>query len=657
MKPDFSGYATKSGILCSDGRTIMPDAFKHFDGRSVPLVWQHGHTSPTNVLGHAKLENRKDGVYADGFFNDSENAAHAKAAVMNGDIKALSIFANQLREENKHVMHGNLVEVSLVISGANPGAVIDNVYMQHSDGDESIVEGAAVITSGETLQHSDEGSEGTTTKSSDEDSSDEKTVEDVLNELSEDQLAVVEYLVKEAASDDDDDNDDEDDTDDSEGEAQHMNVFENAGHGATQVKAGDNILSHSDVREIMQNAQDMGSLRKSLQSFVARHDDVLQHAESLGYGIDNLEFLFPDAKAMANKPEVIQREMDWVNGVLSGARKVPFSRIKTLYADITEDEARARGYITGDIKKEEFFGIAKRETSPTTIYKKQRLDRDDIIDVTTLDIVAWLWQEMRVMLNEEIARAILIGDGRAIDSPDKVNPQKIRPIATDHEFFTHKIEFDGDILGENFVKELIKSLTRSKRHYKGSGRPTFYTSEHVLTEMLLEEDQFDRRLYNTEAELASAIRVDKIVTLDLLDPEYLKGQQIEGLIGIMVNMADYTIGTDKGGEIAKFDDFDIDFNQYKYLLEGRMSGSLTKHKSAISIWKNGTVIEEGENVSPARKPDGGFPPVDQPQSNHPQRRPSGQNKDNRRVKPSERDAGRYNTAAGDSEPESPGPDA
>src|SRR5574344_1712666 len=287
MKPDFSGYATKSGILCSDGRTIMPDAFKHFDGRSVPLVWQHGHTSPTNVLGHAKLENRKDGVYATGFFNDSENAAHARAAVMNGDIKALSIFANQLREENKHVMHGNLVEVSLVISGANPGAVIDNVYMQHSDGDESIVEGAAVITSGETLMHSDEGSEGTTTKSSDEDSSDEKTVEDVLNELSEDQLAVVEYLVKEAASDDDND-EDEDDTDDSEGEVQHMNVFANAGHGATQVKAGDNILSHSDVREIMQNAQDMGSLRKSLQSFVARHDDVLQHAESLGYGIDNL---------------------------------------------------------------------------------------------------------------------------------------------------------------------------------------------------------------------------------------------------------------------------------------------------------------------------------------------------------------------------------
>ena len=616
MKPDFSGYASRANVKCSDGRTILPNAFKDADGQSVPLVWQHGHSDVNNVLGHARLENRDDGVYAYGFFNESATAQNAKKAVQHKDVTSLSIYANQLQQEGGNVRHGVIREVSLVLSGANPEARIDNVYLKHSDGYREELEDEAVIYSGELMHSEDGGAEKTTeTKEApkEEGENSERTVADVLNSMTQEQRDVTEYLVGRAAADTGDEEETEDTeeaaehSDNSEGDLMHKNVFEDNGEGGQKVRAGEDVLTHSEIKAIFKDAEEnTGSLMKS----------VLAHAESKGYGVDNIEFLFPEAKTIQNTPEFVSRQMEWVSGVLSGVKKIPFSRIKTVYADITHDEARAKGYITGNMKKEEYFGLAKRETHPTTIYKKQKLDRDDIIDVTTMDIVAWLWAEMRVMLDEEIARAILFGDGRDVDDEDKIDEKKIRPIATDHEFFTHKIYVKPDIKAEQMVEAVI----RSKKYYKGTGSLTMFTSEDLVTEMLLEKDQLGRRLYASEAELASALRVSKIVTTDILDPETMDPKsRIAGLRALLVNLADYTVGTDKGGEISRFDDFDIDFNQYKYLLEGRMSGSLTKRKSAIAIWNDGTFKEDGENIAPAD-----FSQQLDERSNHPKFRPSKQ---------------------------------
>ena len=622
MQPDFSGYATKANIKCSDGRTILPDAFKDCDGNTVPLVWQHGHNNVDNVLGHAKLENRDDGVYAYGFFNESNAAKNAMQAVKHKDVTSMSIYANQLQQDGGNVRHGVIREVSLVLSGANPEARIDNVYIKHSDGYREELEDEAVIYSGE-LMHSDQSGNAEPkkeeNKSEDKENSEgkEETIQDVLDSMTPKQLEVTEYLVGLAAGEEkenkEEENNQSDDKSDQsaqhsdttpEGDTMKRNVFENNGGEAKQVKASDNVLSHSEIKSIFEDAQNN---TKSL------HQSILAHAESKGYGVDNIEFLFPEAKALQDTPEFISRQMDWVNDVLSGAKKVPFSRIKTVYADITHDEARAKGYITGNMKKEEYFGLAKRETHPTTIYKKQKLDRDDIIDVTTMDIVAWLWAEMRVMLNEEIARAILFGDGRDVDDEDKIDEKKIRPIATDHEFFTHKIFVKKGIKAE----EMVEAVIRAKKHYKGSGPLTLFTSEDLVTEMLLEKDQLGRRLYADESALRSALRVIKITTTDILDPDTMDPKsRIAGLRAILVNMGDYVIGTDKGGEIARFDDFDIDYNQYKYLLEGRMSGSLTKRKSAIAIWEEGTFEEDGDNIEPSD-----FSQQLDPRSNHPKFRP------------------------------------
>lgn len=610
MTPDFSGYATKANIKCSDGRTILPDAFKDCDGNTVPLVWQHGHGAVDNVLGHAKLENRDDGVYAYGFFNDSSAAQNAKQAVKHKDVTSMSIYANQLQQDGDNVRHGVIREVSLVLSGANPEARIDNVYIKHSDGYREELDDEAVIYSGE-LMHSDQ-SGSNETKSQTEDDSEssddgEETIQDVLDSMTPKQLEVTEYLVGVAASEAGEESSDDNETAEHsditpEGDNMNRNVFENNGEAAA-VKASDNVLTHSEIKEIFEDAQNN---TKSL------HQSIIAHAESKGYGVDNIEFLFPEAKTLQDTPEFVSRQMDWVNDVLSGARKVPFSRIKTVYADITHDEARAKGYITGNMKKEEYFGLAKRETHPTTIYKKQKLDRDDIIDVTTMDIVAWLWAEMRVMLNEEIARAVLFGDGRAVDDEDKIDEKKIRPIATDHEFFTHKIFVKKDIKAE----EMVEAIIRAKKHYKGSGNLTLFASEDLITEMLLEKDQMGRRLYADDNALRSALRVNKIVTTDILDPDTMDPKsRIAGLRAILVNMNDYVIGTDKGGEITRFDDFDIDYNQYKYLLEGRMSGALTKRKSAIAIWEDGTFKEDGDNIEPED-----FSQQMDPRSNHPKYR-------------------------------------
>lgn len=564
MNADFSGYATKSGIRCTDGRTIMQDAFADNDGQTVPLVWQHGHGDPSNVLGHALLENRKDGVYAYGFFNETPNAQNAKELIKHGDITAMSIYANNLVEKQRNVFHGAIREVSLVLAGANPGARIDNINIRHSDGEVTEMEDEAVIYGG-SLEHADN------RYIEHEDSG--KTVKDVFDEFTEEQKNVVYYMIGAALEEAGQGGGDMAQSSipeyiivNQEGNEMSHNVFESD----SQVET--NALTHDQMSAIFSDAQKTGSLKES----------VIKHAGE--YGITNIEELFPDAQKIRNTPDFIQRRVEWVGAVISGTHKSPFSRIKSMSADITHDEARALGYIKGNLKKEEFFSVAHRVTTPTTIYKKQKLDRDDIIDITDFDMVAWIKAEMRMMLDEEIARAVLIGDGRDVvgsdsrPNPDKISETNIRPIAKDDEFYTHKVDVADGTTPDGFVEVIL----RARKMYKGSGAPAFYTTEDILTDMLLVKDKIGRRLYATQAELESAMRVSKIVVVDLIETQ--KDDSDKPLLGILVNLRDYTIGTDKGGNVAMFDDFDIDYNQYKYLMETRMSGALTLPKSAQAFW-------------------------------------------------------------------------
>lgn len=566
MGADFSGYATKAGLRCSDGRTIMPDAFKHQDGMQVPLVWQHGHNNPENVLGHAILENRKDGVYAYAYFNDTPKAKNTKILIQHEDIKSLSIYANKLVEKGSSVLHGIIREVSLVLSGANPGAFIDNISIAHSDGEFEVLEDEAVIYTGLSLEHEDMADEEL------EHADDGPTIEEVYNSMTQDQKDVLAYMVgaalEEAAAHSDIDEDDKEDAlTHQEGKEMPRNVFEqNQSGGSPQA-----TLTHDQLHEIMEDAKRTGSLKESF----------LSHAVT--YGIENIDLLFPDARTLQNAPEFISRRMEWVSGVLSGTRHSPFSRIKSQSADITHDEARAKGYVKGALKREEWFGLAERTTTPQTIYKKQKLDRDDIVDITDLDVVAWLKAEMRVMLDEEIARAILIGDGRDVADPDKIKSANIRPIASDDEFYTHQTTVANDVTGD----DLIDAIVLQREFYRGSGNPAMYCTEKTLVELLLIKDSMGRRLYSTESELASALRVSKIVTVPILEDQTVidvgDGTTELEVVAILVNLSDYTVGADKGGAIAMFDDFDIDYNQYKYLMETRISGALTKFKSAQVI--------------------------------------------------------------------------
>lgn len=576
IEHDFGGYATKAGLKCSDGRTITSDAFKHMDGQEIPLVWQHMHSSPDNVLGHARLEHRKDGVYAYCFFNDTPAAKNAKALVEHKDVKALSIYANALVEKNKQVLHGNLCEVSLVLAGANPGAKIDYVRVAHSAGDIEVLPDEAVIYSNEPLQHAD----GT-------------TYQDVFETLNEDQKALMAFMVEQAMASqsaahsadgegeedkqegekseekdvepaEENKNDEaEDDTalEHKEKDTMTRNVFENDDNGGSGGGARTtSVLNHSQMATIIGDAKKSGSFKEAF----------LAHAGE--YGITNIEILFPDAKALDTKPEWITRRMEWVEGVLGGTRKLPFSRIKSLAADLTHEEARAKGYIKATMKKEQFFAITKRETTPKTIYKKQKLDRDDIIDITDFDVVAWLWAEMYFMLREEIARAILVGDGREIDDEDKIDETKIRPIAFDDPFYTDVINVPANVDSG----DLVEAVLRGRNNYKGTA-PKAYMTNAVMVDMLLAKDSLRRRYYNTKADLASALGVSEIVEVPVLEGVQRDGAEV---LMIIVNLSDYAIGTTAGGEITKFDDFDIDFNQYKYLIEGRMSGALINHKRA-----------------------------------------------------------------------------
>jgi len=575
MEPDFSGYVTRNDLKCSDGRTIRAGAFAHCDGTKVPLVWQHQHGEAFNVLGHALLENRHDGVYGYGFFNDTEAANHAKTLVKHGDIVALSIFANNLKQRGGDVLHGNIREVSLVLSGANPGAFIENVYIKHGDTSE-VSEDEAIIYTNMPLEHAelparkDQEAMATDTK--------EKTVQDVFDSLTEEQKNVVYYIIGEALSQN---NDDEEaaqsnmtDGDslkhtlellDQEGYTiMPRNVFEQNG----VADAESLTLTHAQLETIVKDAQRIGSFKESF----------LAHAEE--YGITNIDVLFPDARTLTDKPELIARRTEWVKGVIDGAKHSPFSRIKTVGADITAEEARAKGYVKGNKKKDEIIRLIKRVTTPTTVYKKQKLDRDDIVDITDLDVVAWLKWEMRFMLEEEIARAVLIGDGREPDDEDKIDEEKLRPIAWDDDMYSHQVSIPANTTADG----LVESILRARKFYKGTGTPALYTTDDILTDMILLKDKVGRRLYNTEAELAAALRVSKIVVVEPMET-------VPDLLAIIVNMADYTIGADKGGEISMFDDFDIDYNQQKYLIETRISGALTKFKSAVVVKRtSGTTV-------------------------------------------------------------------
>lgn len=553
-KFDFSGWATKVNLKCSDGRTIMKDAFKDNDGKSVPLVWNHQHNDPSNVLGHALLQNRDEGVYAYCTFNDSEAGKTGKLLVQHGDVCALSIWANQLKQNLNNVVHGNIREVSLVLAGANPGAFIDSIIMHGQESDED-----AIIYTGEdiVLSHSNESED----KKMDENDK-EETVADVFNTLSEKQKNVVYAIIGQALEE----GEGSDDEEESEGgkEMKH-NVFDQI------EEKQDDVLSHDAMNTIISDGKRFGSLK---ESFLAHADE---------YGIKQIDYLFPEAKSLNNPPEFIKRETDWVSKVMNGVHRTPFSRIKSSFADITADEARAKGYIKGNLKKEEVFTLLKRSTTPTTIYKKQKLDRDDIIDITDFDVVAWLKSEMRMMLNEEIARAILIGDGRLSSSDDKINEQNIRPIASDAELYSVRVPVNvsASATTDDKAKAMIRAAVKARKEYKGSGNPTFFTTEDWLTDALLLEDTMGHRLYKNESDVAAAMRVSNIVTVPVM--EGVKGPNGGDLIGIIVNLNDYNVGADKGGAINMFDDFDIDYNQQKYLIETRCSGALTKPYSALVL--------------------------------------------------------------------------
>ena len=576
MKYDFSGYVTKNDLQGSDGRTIRKDAFKDNNGTIVPLVWQHMHNDPGNVLGHAYLENRKDGVYAYCKFNNTDAGKNAKALVKHGDITALSIYANQLKEQAGNVLHGVIREVSLVLSGANPGALIDNLSIAHSDGSQVELEDEAIIYTDDNISTDD------IEHSSEED---EKTIQEIFDSMTDEQKQVVYYLLAEAVNqnqsdfqhsddedldeEDDEDLDEEDDEDDvthsneKGGKFMKKNVFDNS----KDANKKNNVLTHSQIDTIFKDAQKMGSLKEA----------ALAHANE--YGIQNIDVLFPDAQPVSRDPNWVQREDDWVPKVLNAIHKSPFSRVKTVIANMDFDEARAKGYIKGNIKKETYLKASKRVVTPTTVYVKQKLDRDDIIDITDFDTVGMIRYEMRTLLNEELARCAMIGDGRELSDTDKVSEDNIIPIWKDNDVFVVREEMQSN---KTDYKAMIKEIALSHTDYKGSGSPVFYTSPANHINMLWVEDTLGRRIYSSDAELCAALGVSAIVEIPLFDGLSRKDEEENtyDLLGIKVNLRDYNFGANKGGEVASFDDFDIDYNQYKYLMETRCSGGLTKPSSA-----------------------------------------------------------------------------
>ena len=564
-KYDFSGWVTKNNLKCADGRTIMKDAFKHNDGQKVPLVWNHQHNDPNEVLGYVLLHNQDEGVYGYGTFNDTESGQTAKLLVQHGDVNALSIYANQLKQSMSNVTHGNIREVSLVLAGANPGAYIDSIMMHGEDSEDE-----AIIYTGEDIEiyhadnddsasKNDEGSKEE--KKPMTENNDDKTIGDVFDTLTDEQKTAVYAIIAQVMGDSETEND--------EGGNKEMkhNVFDNENENQ------ENTLTHDAMNTIIADGKRYGSLKESF----------LAHAQE--YGIESIDWLFPEAKTLNNPPEFIKRDTGWVSGVMSSVSHTPFSRIKSAFADITEDEARAKGYMKGKLKKEEVFSLLKRTTTPTTIYKKQKLDRDDVIDITDFDVVSWLKAEMRMMLDEEIARAILVGDGRLASSDDKINESNIRPIWKDEELYTIHSYVTKGTTNDETIKAFIRAAIKARKDYKGSGNPVLYTTEDVLTDCLLLEDGMGRPLYESEEKLRTTLRVSKIVTVPVME-NLKRTDETNGeveLMGLIVNLKDYNVGADKGGAINMFDDFDIDYNQQKYLIETRCSGALIRPYSAIAI--------------------------------------------------------------------------
>ena len=566
---DFAGYATRYGVPCADGRIIDKTAFLQNNGKKVPLVYNHQHNDISNVLGHAFLECREDGVYAYGYFNDTDRGVEAKNQVIHGDLDSLSIWANRLQESGnpprKHVAHGDIKELSLVLAGANPGAFIEEI-VAHSD--EEGYE--AFIYSGDSLELNH--SEGETEKEDEpmadtnkEQEPESKSAKEVFDEMTEEQKQVamaiagqaVEEALKERGIDPEKDDDEEG------GEEMGHSCFDNTGEDT-------NVLSHDDMATIVKEAEKTGRMSDAF----------------LAHGIENIEYLFPDAQTINGAPDFIKRNDEWVNDVMNNVHHTPFSRIKSVFADITEDEARAKGYIKGKLKKEEVFSLLKRTTTPQTIYKKQKIDRDDYIDIVDLDVVAWIKTEMRMMLDEEIARAILVGDGRLASSDDKISEDHIRPIWTDADLYTIKaaVNITKDSTSAEIAKAFIVEAIRSRVQYKGSGTPTLYAPDTIITECLLLEDKNGRMIYDTLDKLATVLRVSKIVPVPVMENlARTKETFTYKLLGIIVNLKDYNVGADKGGAVNMFDDFDIDYNAMKYLIETRCSGAMIKPYGAIAI--------------------------------------------------------------------------
>lgn len=592
---DFSGWATRNNIRCSDGRTILRDAFKDNDGKKVPLVWNHQHNDSSNVLGHAMLENREDGVYAYCTFNETEAGQNAKLLVQHGDVTALSIYANKLKQKGSEVVHGAIREVSLVLAGANPGAYIDCV-LAHGEDEEGFI-----MYTGEDnlmLYHAsmkdededededideteDDEDEDIDETEEDEEEDDEKmkhsenediTIGEIVDSMTDEQKKAMEIIVGMAIEDTKKENGGDE-------EMKH-NVFE------SDVRE-ENVLTHSDMENIFADAKRIGSLKEATASYLEHAYPKNEAGNTVEYGIADIEWLMPEYKNVTDKPQWIKQPDDWVAKVMNGVKHTPFSRIKSMFADITEDEARARGYVKGNLKIEEVFTLIKRTTDPQTIYKKQKLDRDDIIDITDFDVVAWLKGEMRMMLDKEIARAILIGDGRSTLSADKIKEDHIRSILNDHEFYSMKkeVKFASGATEDQKAKAVIRAAVKARKDYRGAGTPTLFTTEDVLTDMLLMEDTTGRVIYDSETKLATALRVKEIVTVPEMEGLVRKDSDNKNwdVIGIIVNLQDYNVGADKGGAVAMFDDFDIDYNQYKYLIETRCSGALVNYHSAIVL--------------------------------------------------------------------------
>ena len=605
-KFDFSGWCTRTNLKCSDGRTILKDAFKGNDGQTVPLVWNHQHNDPLNVLGHALLENREDGVYAYCTFNDTESGQAAKQLVEHGDVTALSIYANQLKQErNGNVLHGAIREVSLVLAGANPGALIDSIISHGQESDEEAIiytgeditlthseDANAEPIEDEKLVHSDENKEKEGEKKNMEGNKPdtEKTVQEIFDSMTEEQKTVVYAMIGELIKNNEKDEEDEEENNNNlEGGDKKMkhNVFDNDTNNP-------NVLSHSDMVKLIEDAKRCGSLKDAIMHSNI-DEDALAHSvtdaggSTVTYGVANVDYLFPDARNINNVPDFISRNTEWVGKVMRGAKHSPFSRVKTVHANITVDEARAKGYTKGKKKTEEVFALLKRVTNPTTIYKKQKMDRDDIVDITDFDVIAWLKGEMRAMLDEEIARAALIGDGRVAGTDDKISEDCIRPIYKDDSLYTIRksIAVEKNATDDDKAKAFIRAAIKARKDYKGTGNPVLFTTEDVLTDCLLLEDGNGRVIYETVDKLKTALRVTDIVTVPVMEGVSREGSGVDtntyNLMGIIVNMADYSFGADKGGAVNMFDDFDIDFNQQKYLIETRCSGALTKPYSAIVI--------------------------------------------------------------------------